>query len=320
MVTIYIILIFLVIIAYVIYNYMKKNESKVLINKNFNEKRDVKIKINEINNFYITFNEHTFDLSYISLFYDKKVNKKKIELIEILPSIYFFKNEGILYIFIKNVRDTFHILIKSGYSNTHYTYETSIDPKILPYPTMLGNGCPIWTIFKKTKFYRESAFPSQKNYSILKDNDILEITANDKRFKKEFCENTNNNCYSKFLKAFLNNTFEFDPKNKIQISKFNDCYRLEEGKHRVCAFKRYKKNKIEVELTEYNYNLHCPPTINEPNPDVILKDYYESYANIGIKEKEANYITENIDNKKFIEYFEKKYKKDIFQVVNILEI
>lgn len=138
---------------------------------------------------------------------------------------------------------------------------------------------------------------------------------------------TGKNCYDRFLEKLLNGTFTFETNNKIEIARYRECFYLEEGKHRICTFKRYKRSdKIIADITYLKCNYHSYPDENmkydkryNSLPEEILEDYYEAYKKIGIEKKEATCITENIKNENFIEYFEGKYGNDIFQIMNDLK-
>lgn len=311
-------------------NLIIRNTIEKFINERFIENKDKKINLKDIDTLYVAFNDFTITLPLIIRSYDAKLNKHSSDWIEILPSIYCLKTKEYFYIFNRNVRDTFYVLDKT-YSDQFIPNSicckienVNIDPEILPYPTMLGGGCPIWTDFEQTLFHKTTV-----HYSILKYDDILEVTAHDGRFKEIYCEEiyTGKNCYDRFLEKLLNGTFTFETNNKIEITRYRECFYLEEGKHRICAFKRYKRSdKIIADITYLKCNYHSYPDENmkydkryNSLPEEILEDYYEAYKKIGIEKKEATCITENIKNENFIEYFEGKYGKDIFQIMNDLK-
>lgn len=300
-----------------------RNKKEKFINNHFIENKDKKINLNDkdkMESLYVVFNDFIFSLSKINKFYNNKFNNNSTEWLEVLPSIYFLKEKSYLYIFNRNVRDTFYILNRRDSSKyipdniDHVIYDTNINPKDLPYPDTIGGECPIQDLFSYTKLYYNTSY-----YSILKCNDFLEITENDARFNKNYCR-----CNNNLLKALLEGKFKFYNDDKIQITKFNECYDLIEGKHRICAIKRYNMlNKIEVEVSHFKCNLNSFPYDEDKTDDTvfykILKAYYNCYKKIGLNEKEARYITENITNAEFIKYFEKKYGKDIFQIINDLK-
>lgn len=310
------------------FNVLIKTKRTKFINDHFILNKDKKINLNDIDTLYVAFNEYAIPLASIIHFYDTEFDNNSTKWLEVLPSIYGSKTDKYFYIFIRNVRDTFYVLNEQDdfqYNSDSLKivyYNIDIDPTFLPYPTMLRSGCPIWSEFNNTLF-----LDTTPHYSILKHEDILEVTANCEKFKKKYCKDKNGNCYKNFLEALLNNKFEFYSDNAIQIAKYKECYNLGEGKHRICGFKRYNKlDKIKVDLTSYDYNYHSSPN-KKPitnyreniTPYELLEDYYKAYEKIGIEKKEAKDISEKVGNENFIEYFEGKYGKDIFQIINDLK-
>lgn len=310
----------IILICYFIYSVILKVKLNQLLKDIFNNERDIKLDINNMDKQYVVFDDHVFPAKYLLKYY--KSYENNINLKEVLPSIYCIKENKNLYLINKNIRNTFYIFKPTGkiMIKMEEKYDIEIDPNKLPYPESLGGGCPIWYDFFRTKLYKGFNSFEKSLYSILTEKDILEVTAYDDRFKHRYCENKEERCYEPFLKNILDKTFTFNKDSKIEITKYNNCYRVEEGKHRVCAFKRYNWDKIKVDQVELNYDYlpsyrNCN---NYPIPDNILNDYYKSYNDIGIDNTTAKYITENIDNSKFISFLETYYKKDIFTILKEL--
>lgn len=324
MIIFFYIVIFIIAIIYFAHEFLKKTKIKHLISNEFKDSRDKVLDLTEIQNFTITFEKYAFPLPIIVNYYNSLLKKDaKNKLQEVLPSIYCIIYDNKLYLINKNIRNKSYIYMENKQidKKTHKTSTIDIDPSKLPYPEALGGGCPIWSLFQSTKFYNTpDSLYNPKFYSILKNEDILEITANYKNneFKKRYCENKYENCYPKFLKKILNGTFSLSSHNKIKIIKYENGYELYEGKHRICASKRYELPKLQVEQTEYFYEKYPNATCNynDPLPINIIDDYYKSYDEIDMDKEEARYITENVSNQDFISYLEKYYNKDIFDILD----
>lgn len=302
--------------------------------------------------------EFEFNCVKLDLFYflQEFETKEKVwgEEVEILPSIYcwrktylpkvlkqyeriylkfmevfFYKDLEVFFIENRNIRNYFNIekekhpeLAKSITDFEYEAIDTYVETEKLPYPDMLHNGCKMWSIFQKLGLYNNEI------YSPLSGSQVLKVTS--------YCENLNELICKKsrcndFIEKMLNGTFEpiFVKDNSRDaisfLRTFKGYYELEEGKHRICAAKRFRLEKIPATVYQQkikNPSMEESTRLNFLSPVIskktfcteVLKKYKQIYANLGLSEGEMKELTEEIPDEKYIEYIENKAGKSIMEL------
>lgn len=187
----------------------------------------------------------------------------------------------------------------------------------LPYPDSLGSGgCCMENIFSSLGLTSKSDDLTEDRYEFFSLDEILEMTSSSKR-AKELCEMDNSECRSA-MEKLRNGTYKalYDGGNgnddiTIYYDEETGTYEAGEGKHRVCAAKRFgiktipvvlkinhaikdwKKTKFEEEnisreLSIYNYKK-------------IVEDFYSTCEKIGLNHDQALGILNSDDIIKYIE-------------------
>lgn len=293
------------------------------------------------------------DLSY---FLQEFETKEKVcgEEVEILPSIYcwrktylpkilkqyeriyiksmkVFLNKDLEVFFIenRNIRNYFNIEkekhpeFAEKILNVEYEcIDEYVETEKLPYPNTLHNGCKMWSIFQELGLYNNEI------YSPLSGSQVLKVTSYSENLNELICKKSKCN---DFIQKMLNGTFEpifvkDNLRDAISVLKtFKGYYELEEGKHRICAAKRFGVDRIPVTVYQQKIkkrhivesssrNLLSPIIPKKTFCTEVLKKHKQIYANLGLSEDEMRELTEEIPDEKYIEYIENKAKKGIIEL------
>ena len=303
----------------------------------------------------IKFNGKEIPLHLFIDSYNKKRNQSK-EMMEILPSIYcntvlntLDKGDRLLYqlenlfldrkeqyiIYVANIRDYFSVVDKMDKErypeqekiNVRNTY---IDTKVLPFPSTLGGGCRMWRLFEKIDLLRWS---SNSLYCPLTVSQTLKVTSNSQLLNEKICRESR--C-EEFIKKMMGGTFvpiydDEDSYNAISMQCIDDKIRLCEGKHRVCAAKRFGLK--EIPATVYYYRITNGVKLLDEQEraeemriwdgkytdvcDEILRECYRIYTTIGLAEEDVRELNESVEDDNYIAFLERKTEKNILEILGV---
>lgn len=198
--------------------------------------------------------------------------------------------------------------------------DTYVETEKLPYPGMLHNGCKMWSVFSKLGLYDGGI------YSPLSGSQVLKVTSYIENLNNTICKNSKCN---DFIPKMLNGTFEpifvkDNSRDAISVtSKFEGYYELDEGKHRICAAKRFGLDRIPatvyIEKTKQCFEGILPRPFSLTIPKKIfcsevLKEYKRIYADLGLNEEDMKELTEKISDEKYIQFVENKTGKSIIEL------
>lgn len=254
-------------------------------------KMEMEIKENVIRNKTIVFQERGYTGYSICKYLDKHQN---ILPVEIFPGIFISlkeehgirKEDRTICFNVKNMRDRFLIIDvnNSQEGSMHKEIkmkEEEIYPSKISYPNNLGGGkcrgCEVINFFSKLL--------SSGTYKIIKEADIVEQTKLEPYFIN-LCKKSL--CYQNYCNI-VNNGYKTElPVNEmIKIDKENDKYIPKEGKHRICAMKRYNySKKIPARITYGGTTVSYVKVCYEPSDDDLL-EYYKCYNYYGLDRKEV---------------------------------
>ena len=299
---------------------------------------------------------------YLKDFLDsyKEKCKKTNEFIEILPSIYCnskintlygigkifyiikkaFKNDDNYIIYNKNKRDKFELFdLKDTKNCYNKTSSQDVSPKTkneyvaterLPYPSLLGGGCEMWNIFTDVGLTTFRDF-CEVAYKPLSYEQVLQITSKNELLNNTICRN--GRCAS-FIKKMLDGTFtpiyeDQDRLNAIRISDNNGKVSLSEGKHRICAAKRFGVKKIPATVTYYNYNYTPHNSVvdtllvnhisqNKMRCEEILNECNRIYKNIGLSDDAIHQLNESVSDNDYITFLEQQTGKNILEILGVV--
>lgn len=231
---------------------------------------------------------------------------------EIFPAIFISvrKESGIKKIFrlakgdcqtvifnVMNVRDRFEIVdhqseqsSRDDYFGKTNTRIEHISPDILQYPNGLGGGycggCPVVSYFREVVWSGE--------YNILSDADVVEQTKFIPYFI-DLCKSSR--CYDTY-RSIVNDGYRLDLQENqmIIIDVLDGKYVPQEGKHRVCALKRYDYNgKIPARITYTSRSINQKSyfAVKYVPTDLSMDEYYKCYESYGLNRNDVlDYLTD----------------------------
>lgn len=318
------------------------------------------ISHNKIFNMNLKFNGKDIPLYSFVEAYKKKQNNS-LEMVEILPSIYcnavlntkigwkkilhrikvYFDEEDDYIIYIKNIRDSVSIemegeydyLNKSAYSVKCGEDNTYVKTELLPYPSLLGGGCCIWSLFSAIELFTTCS-ESDVLYKPLSESQLLRITADISVLNENVCKNSV--CCGEFINKMLDGTFvpiyaDEDSYNAIKVVCVDGKMSLDEGKHRVCAAKRFGIEQIPATVYYYSNNETGDSYYQNTNSmrfwlgdikkeslcNEILEECYRIYRNIGLSDNNIRELNETVTDDCFISFLEKMTGKSIMEILGL---
>lgn len=198
---------------------------------------------------------------------------------------------------VMNVHDRFAIVdpqseqsSRDDYSEKTSTRIEYISPSILPYPNSLGGGycggCPV------VSYFRELVWSGE--YSILSDADVVEQTKSIPYFI-DLCKSSR--CYDTY-RSIINDGYRLDLQENqmIIIDVLDGKYVPQEGKHRVCALKRYDyQGKIPARITYTSRSINHKSyiAVKHVPVDLSMDEYYRCYESYGLSRDDVlNYLSD----------------------------
>lgn len=194
----------------------------------------------------------------------------------------------------------------------------------LPYPDSLGHGgCCLKDIFSSLGLISHISHSEIDRYEFFSLDEILEMTSGSERAKK-LCEGSNTRCRlatKKLLKGTYKALYEGgtgDDDITVYYDEETGTYEAGEGKHRVCAAKRFgiktipvvlkinsaTKDWIKAELEEDNISRSQSISSYEE----IVNDFYNKCKKIGLNHDQALGMLKSND---IIQYIEDETGEDI---------
>lgn len=195
---------------------------------------------------------------------------------------------------VQNVRDRFEVIDLEKECVKHereklITKVEKIFPDAISYPNNLGGGecggCKITSYF--------SRLVVTGTYRIIDDADVVEQTKLEPYFI-DMCKSSR--CYQNYLRIEKEGYKNDLPEKKmIHIDVQDGRYVPMEGKHRVCAMKRYDySNRIIARITygdDKEYNFYGP--VNYGPSDCDLMNYYKCFEEYGLNRDDVrNYLSD----------------------------
>ena len=194
-----------------------------------------------------------------------------------------------------NKRDRFEIIDDINYSisqeKIQKTSMEEINPKEISYPNNLGGGkckgCPVIVFF--------SGLEQSGPFKIITQSEIVEQTKNMPYFINE-CKKSG--CYYTYRKIVEQGYKELEKRDMIHIEERDGIYIPQEGKHRICAMKRFDyDHNVKMVITHIknsnkgdiyiNKRLNSLPTVEE------IDRYYKCFKNYGIdRDKVLEYLSD----------------------------
>ena len=215
------------------------------------------------------------------------------------------KKDRVLVAFIDNVDI-------SDKCRSYVTVEEEVDPMCVVQPEALGGGhcggCEILRFFERLGL---CGMPSFSSYYFFSDKSLLEATRFDKKFL-DLCKK--NRCYELYTSIEKNGYSRNLPKeDKIYVEINNGRYIAREGKHRICAMKRFgyigkvpmivtqptDTDNVERELDELIYKKRDISTLR-----TVVEDCYRRYEALGIPREIVRGLIK-IPNATVLDYLEK---------------
>ena len=193
-----------------------------------------------------------------------------------------------------NKRDRFKIIEDTNYPVEHEQIQKNliveINAKEVLYPNDLGGGkckgCPVVAYF--------GGLENSGPFSIITQSEIVEQTKNMPYFI-DMCKKSE--CYSTYQKIVEQGYKELKKSDMILIDEKYGAYIPQEGKHRICAMKRFDydqnvkmiithiKNINKGDAFAINKSLNSLPTIDE------ITNYYKCFEQYGInRDKVLEYL------------------------------
>ena len=184
---------------------------------------------------------------------------------------------------VQNVRDRFEIIDLEKECVRHereklITKVEEIFPNDILYPNNLGGGecggCGITSYFSRLVI--------TGTYRIIDDADVVEQTKLEPYFI-DMCKSSR--CYQNYLRIEKEGyKSDLSEREMIHIDVQNGRYVPVEGKHRVCAMKRYDySNRITAKITygdDIEYSSYRP--VNYEPSDRDLMNYYKCFEEYGL--------------------------------------
>lgn len=227
-------------------------------------------------------------------------NKSPLNIIEIIKKNIF--KTDFYYIINENKKDKFNIcsdleedsnitIIPTPETYTKLEY---ITPQLVEQPINLGGGkcggCNVYSFFSAIGLFSFSD-SIYDEYCFFSDKHVLEVTKNSNFFlnlcKHNKCMDTYNKIISEGFSATLASS------DQINITYKNGKYFAEEGKHRICAMKRFGYDKdVPAVITRYldNDSDNPPfifPLLYRGDMNSVMESCYKTYAKIGISEADV---------------------------------
>ena len=305
-----------------------------------------KIIITKKDNRLLMYRSYEIPISDVISYYERKCISNKYE---ILPLVYIKRYSSNIFqrifdLFCGKKRYEIEILNNIDYieirnsiknqsnsaDNNHNVIEAQegfvkVDLDKIQYSTYLFGRCGVLNYFEKLGFVINSEFCE---YAPFSDIDILRMTERNSKINNGICKNYQCKC---FIDKIISNTYKFIDKSKkrdkdlnIELTLHGSSYIVGEGKHRVCAFKRFGNRSIfaNVEIGEMYQKSRIQDSLdrdamNNWNRRKIrwfdLKDeFYNFYANkFNFDREKLLKLYCNSSRISFMDDFEKITGKDI---------
>lgn len=200
-------------------------------------------------------------------------------------------------------------------------YDTTVDPKILPYPVSMGGGaslCVIWKAFNKLGLFDTFRY----NYNMYSLNEILQNVTQNKRML-DFCKRQEN-CMI-LLHKFQNNTYNTSKNTQpIRVSYCNGNYEVADGNHRICVARRFQVNHVPIQLTVFHASDDYEPrrynNYTKPSCKAIMKEYHDSLKPLALTNDQGQYLLETpIQEIDIVRYLEKVKGKSISEILETIQ-
>ncbi len=237
-----------------------------------------------------------------AIFMEKKQNRGIVPFVKRAIG----RNDSYIQIINNNCKDEFYIC-KECTSGAHDNLEMDkkreyLLPKDIEWPSNLGGGkcggCPI------ISYYSEL---TTSHYKIISDDEIVSqskgIEFFDNMCKKgiETVEK-GKRCYDNYL-SILKRGYIYDESDSIHIDVENGMYEVKEGKHRICAMKRYDYDKlVMMQVSRGNdYDGDEYRLVQYEPKEEYLDEYYEKFAKYGFDRTDVRaYLNSNQELVKII--------------------
>lgn len=196
---------------------------------------------------------------------------------------------------VQNIRDRFDIVnhkIQTKNPASFEVMEREVDVQSIEYPSNLGGGacagCPVVRYF--------AALTNNAGYKIITEGEIVEKTKNS-IFFQDVCKSSKcHKTYQKIIREGYDKSLKAS--DMVKLNKYYNKVTVIEGKHRVCALKRFDyRRKIFVRETiineKYDDNYYL---LVEYKPNCSdLNEYYAAFFKLNIQREEVLNYLKNIE-------------------------
>ncbi len=183
-----------------------------------------------------------------------------------------------------------------------------INPMIVKQPGNLGggrcSGCPIIDYFHCLGMIGERDIIN--DYYFFSDIEVIDATKKEEFFLEKCRKSKCFNTYEKIIsEGYSENLSNYD---QIKIEYQNDEYTVGEGKHRICAMRRFGYSKeIPVRLTRIsdslrNSNIMCKQYFSDNKH--VLESCYNGFEKIGISSEDVRVLLKK-PNATILDYLNK---------------
>ena len=127
-------------------------------------------------------------------------------------------------------------------------------------------------------------------YEFFSDKQLLEATSHEHFFLSNLCKNPNSGCYQTYSRIVQEGYLtHLDRQDEIHVTYENGQYKADEGKHRICAMKRFGYNSAVPMVVHRIGGPICANTEDAPwllqfkryTPDIV-EHVYQRYERLGI--------------------------------------
>ena len=161
----------------------------------------------------------------------------------------------------------------------------NMDPRIFKQPSLLGGGkcggCPILNYFSRIGLEEDTIIGGYYFWNVA---ELVEATKKE-LFFLELCKTSK--CYETY-QSIVKDGYDARLEERDQIKVEVNCgiYEVSEGKHRVCAMKRFGyDHKVPMRVTRSTETAKYDYVTESHDMEKVLKDCYDRYRVLGIPDE-----------------------------------
>lgn len=210
--------------------------------------------------------------------------------------LYILRNE--------NMKDYFQVCSELEKTRSEYhggdiisTQIERVNPQNVEQPERLGGGkcagCPVYSYFNRLGLLEGY---DMTGYYFFSEKEAIEATRKEEFFLKK-CQNSN--CFDTYERILSEGYSEdLERRDQISVSYHNGKYSAGEGKHRVCAMRRFGySNTIPMRVTRVSDSSGDPGSILDKqffsDNKHVLETCYDVYERLGISSDDVRDLLKN---------------------------